>query len=423
MGEWIEIELVEEPTRPRRVAVEPSAPKPPREPSRLEGRNRRRAAIGTGVAVLVAIVWAVTRSGDDLSTATTPSTLDESARSSVEPRDVDTTQPGPSTTTRPRATTTTGPPLVVAELGRPLLPSPSGMQLVGLTAQGDLLDIDLDTGQRTTTDIPGGASGALATIVAGANWTYVQRWDVNASFIVPRGQVPSDVSPPPELSGGAYRGPDPDTVWVPDYDPYAGGIHGLNLYRLDGEPLGRSIDVQGWYPMQSDLQGGVVVQAGGGVYVVTEAGARRVADGELVGVGVNHFLVRACDEAMACGLFVIDRQSGERRQVPVIRVDGLAQFSGWTGTDSASVSPDGTAAILFGLDGDGSNAAILGTDTGAYRTLARMTDGGLSIAWSDDSRYVAFVNTRRFQVYDRVTGDTIDLADDVPLVANFATRP
>jgi hypothetical protein len=262
----------------------------------------------------------------------------------------------------------------------------------------------------------------LATIVAGANWTFVQRWDVDASFSVPRGQVPADVSSPSELAGGAYRGPDPDTVWVPDFDPLMGAIQGLSLFRLDGEPLGRSIDVQGWYPMQSDLQGGVVVQAGGGVYVVTEAGARRVGDGELVGVGVNHFLVRSCDETMACGLFVIDRQSGERRQVPVIRVDGLAQYAGWGGTDSASVSPDGTAAILFGLDGDGSNAAILGTDTGTYRTLAQMSDRSLSFAWSDDSRYVAFVNARRFQVYDRVTGDTIDLADDVPL-ANFATRP
>jgi hypothetical protein len=422
VGEWIEIELVEEPTRQRRVPLEPTVPKPPGDPSPLDGRNRRRAGIGVGVAVVVGIVWAITRSGGDLSTATTPSTLDEPARSSVEQRAVDTTQVAPSTT-RPRATTTTGPPLVVADLGRPLLPTASGMQLVGLTAQGDLLDVDLDTGQRLTTDIPGGAPGALATIVAGANWTFIQRWDVNVSFVVPRGQPPADVSPPPELAGGVYRGPEPDTVWVPEYEETIGAIQGLNLFRLDGEPLGRSIDVQGQYPVQSDLRGGVMVQAGGGVYAVAEAGARRVADGELVGVGVNHFLVRSCDEAMACGLFVVDREGGERRQVPVIRVDGLAQFSGWTGTDSASIAPDGSAAILFGLDGDGSNAAILGTDTGTYRTLARMTGGGISIAWSDDSRYVAFVNARRFQVYDRVTGDTIDLADDVPFVSNFASRP
>ena len=116
MGEWIEIELVEEPTRQRRVALEPTVPKPPRDPAPLEGRNRRRAGIGVGVAVVVGIVWAVSRSGGDLSTATTPSTLDEPARSSVEQRGVDTTQPAPSTT-RPRATTTTGPPLVVDELG------------------------------------------------------------------------------------------------------------------------------------------------------------------------------------------------------------------------------------------------------------------------------------------------------------------
>ena len=212
-------------------------------------------------------------------------------------------------------------------------------------------------------------------------------------------------------------------MWVPEYEPFTGAIEGLNLFGLDGEPLGRSIDMHGWWPMQSDLAGGVVVQAGGGVYVVSEAGARRVADGELVGVGVNHFLVRSCDEALACGLFVVDRLSGERRQVPVIQVDGLAQYYGWTGTDSASVSPDGTAAILFGLDGDGSAAALLGHRHRCVpRALAR-DDGKFSVAWSDDSRYVAFIDARRFQVYDRQTGETIDFGDDVPLVVNFASRP
>ena len=277
MGEWIEIELVEEPTRQRRVAAEPTAPKPPRQPSPLGGRNRRRAAIGAGVALAVGIVWAVAQSGGDLETSAPPSTLDESADSSPAELSVDTTRPAPSTT-RPRTTTTTRPPMVVEELGGPMLPTPTGIQLVGLTAQGDLLDIDLDTGEMTTTDIPGGAAGGMATILAGENWTFVQRWDVNVSFVVPRGEPPVDIAPPPELAGGAYRGPEPDTVWVPEYEPSTGAIQGLNLFRLDGEPLGRSIDMHGWYPMQSDLAGGVVVQAGGGVYSVSEAGARRVSD-------------------------------------------------------------------------------------------------------------------------------------------------
>ncbi len=422
MGEWIEIELVEEPTRQRRVAAEPTAPKPPRQPSPLGSRNRRRAAIGAGVALAVGIVWVVAQSGSDLETSAPPSTLDESPDTSPAELSVDVTRPVPSTT-RPRTTTTTRPPMVVEELGGQMLPTPTGIQLVGLTAQGDLLDIDLDTGEMTTTDIPGGAAGGMATILAGENWTFVQRWDVNVSFVVPRGEPPVDFAPPPELAGGAYRGPEPDTVWVPAYEPSTGAIQALNLYRLDGEPLGRSIDMHGWYPMQSDLAGGVVVQAGGGVYSVSEAGARQVSDGELVGVGANHFLVRSCDEVLACGLFVVDRVTGERRQVPVIKVDGLAQYYGWTGTDSASVSPDGTLAVLFGLDGDGSNASLLGTDTGVYRSIARMTGGSLSVAWSDDSRYVAFINARRFQVYDSDTGETTDFGDIVPLVSNFSSRP
>ena len=360
--------------------------------------------------------------GGDLTTSAPPATLEETADSAPEQIAVDTTQPAP-TTTRQRATTTTRPPLVVEELGGPMLPTQSGFELVGLTSQGDLLDINLDTGQMMTTDIPGGSSGAMATILAGQSWTFIQRWDVNQSIIVPRGEPPSDVAPPPEMASGVFRGPDPDTVWLPEYDTLTGAIEGLNLIGLDGEPLGRSIDMHGWWPMQSDLAGGVMVQAGGGVYVVSETGARRVAEGDLAGVGANHFLVRSCDEALACGLFVVDRQTGERRQVPVIEVDGLAQFYGWTGTDSASVSPDGTAAVLFGLDGDTSAAALMGTDTGVYRTLSRMGGGSVSVAWSDDSRYVAFVEARRFQVYDRTTGDTIDFGDVIPLVGSFASRP
>ena len=323
------------------------------------------------MAVAVGVVWVVAQSGGgDLSTGAPPATLDETPDSSPEQLAVDTTQPAP-TSTRPRATTTTRPPLVVGDLGGPMLPTPSGFELVGLTAQGDLLDINLDTGQMMTTDIPGGSSDAMATILAGQSWTFIQRWDVNQSIIVPRGEPPSDVAPPPEMASGVFRGPDPDTVWLPEYDPFSGVIEGLNLIGLDGQPLGRSIDMHGWWPMQSDLAGGVMVQAGGGVYVVSETGARRVADGDLAGVGANHFLVRSCDEALVCGLFVVDRQTGERRQVPVIAVDGTAQFYGWTGTDSASVSPDGTAAVLFGLDDDTSAASLMGTDTGVYRTLSR----------------------------------------------------
>lgn len=422
MGEWIEIELVEERSRQRHVALEPAVPKPPRTP-RPGDRKRRRVGIGVGVAVAIGVVWVVAQSGGgDLSTSAPPATLDETPDSVPEELAVDTTQPAP-TSTRPRTTTTTRPPLVVEALGGPMLPTPSGFELVGLTAQGDLLDINLDTGEMLTTDIPGGSSDALATILAGQSWTFIQRWDVNQSIIVPRGEPPSDVAPPPEMASGVFRGPDPDTVWLPEYDTMTGSIEGLNLIGLDGQPLGRSIDMHGWWPMQSDLAGGVMVQAGGGVYVVSETGARRVADGDLAGVGANHFLVRSCDEALVCGLFLVDRQTGERRQVPVIEVDGTAQFYGWTGTDSASVSPDGTAAVLFGLDQDSSAASLLGTDTGVYRTLSRMGGGNVSVAWSDDSRYVAFVEARRFQVYDRSTGDTIDFGDVIPLVGSFASRP
>ena len=66
---------------------------------------------------------------------------------------------------------------------------------------------------------------------------------------------------------------------------------------------------------------------------------------------------------------------------------------------------------------------ILGTDTGTYRTLAQMTGGGSRSRGATTRATSRSSTARRFQVYDRVTGDTIDFGDDVPLVANFASRP
>ncbi|MGH9132980.1 MAG: hypothetical protein ACRDZZ_03525 [Ilumatobacteraceae bacterium] len=426
MGEWIEIELVEEPTRQRRVAPEPAAPElHPRPPRQGWRGHRRLVAIGVAAVVVVGIGWAMARSGSDLSSVAPVPTLDPSSGS--DPSDDASERFGAGsdpadhpTTTRPAVTTTTRPPLVVAQLGGQLLPSPTGIELVGLTIGGDVFDLDLDSGVMSLTDLPGGGTDG-STILAGDDWTYVQLWGTNSAYLVPRHQRPTELTLPGQLTP-TFRGPEPDTFWLQQSDPSSGVIEDLSLVGLDGEPRGPTIDLQGWWPMQSDLAGGVVVQAGGGVYVVSASGARLVSDGELVGVGLNHFLLRDCDQALACGLFVVDRRTGDRRQVPVIQVDGLATYFGWSGPDSASVSPDGSAAILFGLDGFGSGAALLGTDTGVYRPLTQMTNT-FSMAWSDDSRYVVFNDNRTLRAYDRDTGLITGFGDDVPQVINFAPRP
>ena len=186
-----------------------SAASRPNRPHRSHRANRHRSRVATAAvprsapvsALAVGIVWAVAQSGGDLETRAPSSTLEESPDSSPAELSVDTTRPRAVDDAAARPTTTTGPPMVVEELGGPMLPTPTGIQLVGLTSQGDLLDIDLDTGQMTTTDIPGGAAGGMATILAGENWTYVQRWDVNVSFVVPRGQPPVDTAPTARTGG------------------------------------------------------------------------------------------------------------------------------------------------------------------------------------------------------------------------------
>jgi hypothetical protein len=429
VGEWIEIEL-EEQTRQRRTALEPATPKSPRQTPHGAGRDRRLVAVGAGVVVVLGIGWAVARSDGDLSTdvPTTAASVAASTPGSSPSSELvgtESTLLEPTASTRPRATTTTGPPVIVAELGGPMLPSPSGLRIVGLSFEGNVVDIDFDTGRIVTTDVPGSSSGTPATIVAGDDWAYFQRWDMNATFVVHAGEPPVEITSSSEQTGAAFRGPDPDTLWLPEIDQQSGTFDALSLVGLDGVALGRSIELDGWWPIQADLKGGVIVQAGGGLYTVSEIGARLVADGELIGVGLNHLLVRDCDEVMRCGLFVVDRATLERRQVPVIDASGLYPFYAWSGSDLAGVSPDGTAAVLIGLGETpfgAAGAALLGLDTGVYRTLTRVTET-LSVAWSDDSRYVVYNDSNTLQLYDRLTGRSAKFGDDIPQLMNFIQRP
>ena len=196
---------------------------------------------------------------------------------------------------------------------------------------------------------------------------------MSSSFIVPRGELPLDVSSTPEMANGVYRGPDPDTLWT-----------------LRSRPDDRSASTE-WSWSDSTVSRSVdrsTCTAGGRCRPTLpgESSCRRVAAStpcpkpapggspteRWPGSASTTSSCASATRSLVCGLFVVDRQSGERRQVPDVLVDGMSQYWGWTGTDSASVSPDGTAAVMFGLDGAGfTGAALLATDTGVSRDLAR----------------------------------------------------
>jgi hypothetical protein len=420
VGEWIEIELDEEPTKRRRLPIAADA-KPPRQPGgRLDWRQRRALAITAGAVVVAGVGWAVSRSDDDgTSAAQTTVAPASTAPPGVTLADVDTTAADPPPTTRPRPTTPPGPPVVVAAGSGPMLPSPTGLELVALTTRGDLLDIDVDSGTLVTTDIPGGGSGAPAFIVADTDVTFVQRWDVSTVVVVPRGMEPSEVSDSAELVGGAYPGPEPGTRWAQTYEPRSGALTALELVRFEGEPLGRRIEVAGWWPLQSDMRGGVLVQRGGAVYSVNDTGSRLLAPGDLVGAGDNHLVVRTCDATMACTLSVVDWATLEQRPVPDSGVAARAT-NGGEGTSTATVAPDGTAMVVVGLEGD-FTPSLLDLNTGEHVSLSSVPST-LSVAWSDDSRYALFTRNTALWAYDRQTGAAVPL-EGVPPIVNFVSRP
>jgi hypothetical protein len=459
VGDRVEIELEDGPARsrgrsqgrPRRAASAPIAPRPtgddllsapgseaPAESSwtpPVAASRPRSALIAGGVAAalgLVALGWSLGRgSADSGGSARQPADVAEATAPSTTERRVvpAATLPRARDTGPPATTTTTSivEDVSIVELGRQLLPAPTGLELVGLTTDGDLIELDLDTGRYRRTDVTNRTLStsmmADAALSAVGGVVYITSPNDGSTWLVRPGEGPVRA---PGLLGdsGAYFGlgllpsDEPGAFWLTRYVDPSGAQ--LTLVTPDGERAGVDVEL-GMLggPIGPDGRGGVLVASAGGVYRVGRLGATRIATGNAVGWGANHVLIAECDDALVCGTVIVDIATGDRTAVAVDGVD--LQPAYWYG-NYPSVSPDGRGLLAW--DARGPNPVFSYVDLAAG--TATELSGGFgqwSAGWSTDGRFLLYLDDRELFVVDRPLATYLPVSEELPELTAFVLRP
>jgi hypothetical protein len=124
---------------------------------------------------------------------------------------------------------------------------------------------------------------------------------------------------------------------------------------------------------------------------------------------------------------VVDRTSGELREVPIERVmlDRLSTSIGWWGPASGTptVSPDGRAAFLITVDASGFPVGVVVDLVTGDTTLLSEVDDAVyatpTVGWSADGRFAYTVIDATLTAYDRTTGETFPLVTTVSVDESF----
>jgi hypothetical protein len=343
-----------------------SAPNPPAGP-----RSQRRAwylLLGAAV-VLVGLVLALTRysgkhaAAPSRTPSPTPTTPTSSASTSS-------SVPEPSVQSTPSVS--------VTSLGHPLLNVPSSWELFARDSDA-VYRIQPALGRITRTSAPITSSGPPTLLVVGPHAVLVHGWDSGGGWLVREGRPARQVPGLLASAGPVLPGPAPNQMWVQTGDDQH---QRMTLVGLDGRSTRVSLPVQYAGP---DGAGYVLATMVGGTYDVRPDGLHRVTTGSVLAVGPTGWLAEECDDRHRCTLNVIDRQSGERRELGPTRDD---QFT------NGLISPDGTLAAMAGRTDENGIAALYLIDlrSGAdhQTTIMVNTNAGVGYgwAWSPDSRWL-----------------------------------
>lgn len=321
-----------------------------------------------------------------------------------------------------RTTTTTTVPIEYTEIGRPLLDAPTGLQVVGVSRSGDLVEVDLDTGVMTVTELRYGAIDQWSTnIVVGRDSTFVS---VNEYvYEIRPGQRPAAATG----FGGAVQlvgaGRDAatgvDVFWTVDYDRLDGRAS-LVARDRDGAPLSEPVDLANYWPQGVDGRGRAIVRATGGTYAISLGGVERLTTGTVLVMGDDHLVVRECDEQLRCADSLVDLATGSRQPFTA----AISADAEWLSSGYIGVSPDGSAVVVpepFNPGRFTPRFQVVEMATGATTVLAGH-DGPISFAWSDDSRFGLYLDGGDLHVLDRSTGTQSLVAGEIPALHRFVVR-
>jgi hypothetical protein len=329
--------------------------------------------------------------------------------------------PAPSTTFRPGATPiTTFPPAT-----DPALPPPAwepleievpvalarvGGELVAVTAEGVLVEIDLATGGAARLDLDERFDGFGLHVGSSAS-LLVPGYGRQAPILVPSGGVPLPFEQLSDDRDGnvsvtgidragdrfflALDGPPGRREVVVGAD---GSVRELAPF---GYPYGRAVIVGGQ----------TIVTDAGGVYrydptaSLEDRSAERLSPGWISATGDGHLLVRECDEELRCRHAVIAVDGSSRRPALLPEPDAFVAIG--------TLSPDGTRLLEIPLPPDGSfpdgdpDERLVDLATGAVTAVDVIPPGRLpeEVVWSaDGTALVAVASDGRLVVADAATG-------------------
>jgi hypothetical protein len=275
-------------------------------------------------------------------------------------------------------------PVVITEVGHPLLGVTAGWELFGRGPDG-VVFVQLARGRITRTSVPPLASSGPVSFIVGPHQAVIRPLDFVPGYVVPDG-APARLLPRlPDRGGPVTPGPDPGQVWVVTQNA---GHPALSLEGLDGSQTGVSIPLPrgGPSPLTAapDGDGYVLLTSGHSVYDARPGGLRRVAI-RLAAVGPDSWLAVTCRHGRRCRNVLIDTSSGGRHALPGPPVRG----SDWP---PGVISPDDSAAAVVLISGDGkATLRLIDLSSGASQPVAVPVGeqaGGCTLAWSPDSQWL-----------------------------------
>jgi hypothetical protein len=415
-----------------------SAPAPDLDPQRAGEVDRPQLAArgklvvaGIVVAVVALFVgWALGRSGGAPSgeAQPAPSTTEASGLETLAPAVVSSTVPA---TTRPvvRAgpTTTTVPEwrqATVADID----PAAAALDIRVVVVGGGRI-VELDTGSGEMRSLTIGTRFTQPPLVnAGEDWILIRNLDSGTSQLVRNGELPVRVDGDP---WSTYFQRDTGLFW--QVSLMFMGNEPTDVVEVDsaGNETGRSFQVPaGVWPVAGDPAGGVVVGAPGGTYQVGPDGARRLTTGNLIALSGRIAVVTDCGEDFSdCGVFVLDRASGQRSELDVTRSDSgdpiailsLQSAAFWGAPELlGAVSPDDRWAPTMIADG-GQQFGLLDLTTGEFVPVSPNPPSGLW--WSPDGRIAIYNQNSRLMLFDTEQRTWTDIVPANVSVDAFAVRP
>ena len=406
---------------------------PPQTGSPGTAIERRKLVVGAAAVAIVALFvgWALGRSGGSSASenAQPETTAADTSPSETPPlAEIPTTVP---VTTRP----------VVVRAGPTTSTVPEWeTSYVDVDPMAAALDVDvvlLGGGRIAEIDTGSGEMRMLATrasyqqpplIDAGTDWIVIRNFDVGGSQLVRDGELPIDVSIGDPWS--THFQPATGLYWrIPNN--FGNGETTVEEIDHEGHPTGRSIELpDGVWPVAADPAGGVLVSAPGGTYEIGVDGVRRVTTGNLLSLNERIAVMTQCgDDFSTCGLFVVDRASGQQTQVDLM----IPEPGGLEGVfDLQSPAFWGYPGLLETISPDDRWAPVLVTNNAQQFGLVDLVTGQLVVLsanapsglwWSPDGSLALYSDNGRLMLFNTADGSSTNVLPSEGGVKAFAVRP